>query len=223
MRHAILFSLLRFVIHLLGPLICRVDVEGLENLPAAGGYIVAANHLGWLDVPLVYYLINRDDIIMLVAEKHRNNAILRWLAEGLGANWLDRFNADFGAMRRTLERLKAGEVLVMAPEGTRSRTGGLLPGKQGVSYLAGKTGLPVIPVAVTGTEDEVVNGHLKHLKRADVRVRMGRPFYPPSPKGPDREAVLERSTDEIMCRIAVMLPETYRGVYSDHPLLKELA
>jgi len=81
----------------------------------------------------------------------------------------------------------------------------------------------VIPVAVTGTEDELVLDQLKRLKRANVRVRVGRPFYLPRPKGQDREAILERNTDEIMCRIAALLPESYRGVYSDHPRLRELA
>lgn len=223
MKPTVLFSVMRFMIHLLGMLIARMDVEGLQNLPDTGGCIVAANHLGRLDVPLVYYLHKRDDIIMLVAEKYRKYAVVRWLVEALGAIWLDRFNTDFHAMRQTLERLKAGGVLVIAPEGTRSTTGGLLPGKQGVSYIAGKTGLPVIPVAVTGTEDELVLDQLKRLKRANVRVRVGRPFYLPRPKGQDREAILERNTDEIMCRIAALLPESYRGVYSDHPRLRELA
>jgi len=138
MKPTVLFSVMRFMIHLLGMLIARMDVEGLQNLPDTGGCIVAANHLGRLDVPLVYYLHKRDDIIMLVAEKYRKYAVVRWLVEALGAIWLDRFNTDFHAMRQTLERLKAGGVLVIAPEGTRSTTGGLLPANRGSAILRAK-------------------------------------------------------------------------------------
>lgn len=215
-------SILRFVIRVLTPLVMRVEVEGLNNLPRDGGYIAAANHLGRLDVPLVYYLLNRDDIIMLVAEKYREIGLARWLVKVLDAIWLDRFGADIQALRLTIERLKAGWVLVIAPEGTRSKTNALLPGKPGASYLASKTGLPVVPVAVTGTEDERVLAQLKRLKRPCVRVRVGIPFVLPPAKGAEREATLERYTDEIMCRIAALLPDAYRGVYSDHPRLREL-
>jgi len=216
-----LSSLIRFLIYPLVKLLARVEAVGMHNLPA-GGYIVAANHLGRLDIPMVYYLLERDDIILLVAEKYRKYGIVRWLVDSLDAIWLDRFNADFHALRETLEKLKAGGVLVIAPEGTRSTTGGLLPAKPGVSYLAAKSGLPVVPVAVTGTEDERVFADLKRLKRADVCVRVGEPFYLPIPKGADRDAILERNTDEIMCRIAALLPQSYWGVYADHPRLREL-
>ena len=216
-----LSSLIRFLIYPLVRLLARVEAVGMHNLPA-GGYIVAANHLGRLDIPMVYYLLERDDIILLVAEKYRKYGIVRWLVDSLDAIWLDRFNADFHALRETLEKLKAGGVLVIAPEGTRSTTGGLLPAKPGVSYLAAKSGLPVVPVAVTGTEDERVFADLKRLKRADVCVRVGEPFYLPTPKGADRDAILERNTDEIMCRIAALLPQSYWGVYADHPRLREL-
>jgi 1-acyl-sn-glycerol-3-phosphate acyltransferase len=223
MKSTLLFKVMRFMINLLGRLISRVDAEGMQNMPSTGSYIVAANHLGRLDVPLVYFLLQRDDIVILVAEKYRKYAIVRWLVEALGAIWLDRFNADYHALRETLQRLKAGGVLVIAPEGTRSTTGGLLIGKPGVSYLASKTGLPVIPVAVTGTEDKLVLARFKRLKRAHVRVKVGQPFFLQSTRGKDREAILARNTDEIMCRIAALLPESYRGVYADHPRLRELA
>ena len=101
----------------------------MENLPASGGYIVVANHLGRMDIPLVYDLLDRDDVILLVAEKYRKYGIVRWLVKKVDALWLERFSADFSALRNTLVRLKAGGVLVIAPEGTRSPTGALLPGK----------------------------------------------------------------------------------------------
>lgn len=222
MNKSFVYSLLRSAINILVPLIARVDVYGLENLPDEGGYIVAANHLGRMDIPLVYFLLDRDDVILLVAEKYRKYGIVRWLVKELDALWLDRFAADFKALRRTLDRLKASGVLVIAPEGTRSTTGALIAGKAGASFLAARSGVPVVPVAATGTEDTLVKAQLKRLKRVRITVHVGRPFLIPPLDRSDREAALQSSTDEIMCRIAVMLPESYRGFYTGHPRLVEL-
>jgi 1-acyl-sn-glycerol-3-phosphate acyltransferase len=212
----------RFTINTLMTAFARVEAQGMENVPASGAYVTASNHLGRLDAALVYYLLDRDDITMLVAEKYRNYAIYRWFVKRLNAIWVDRYNADLGAMRASLERLRQGQVLVMAPEGTRSPTGALIEAHSGGTYLAAKAGVPILPVAVTGTEDRSVVAQLKHLKRAHVIVRIGKPFLLPPIKGKDREAILKQYTDEIMCQIAVLLPASYRGVYADHPRLQEL-
>jgi 1-acyl-sn-glycerol-3-phosphate acyltransferase len=216
------YSTLRFIIRLMMRLLARVEVYGMENLPASGGYIVVANHLGRMDIPLVYDLLDRDDVILLVAEKYRKYAFVRWLVKKLDALWLERFSADFGALRNTLGRLKAGGVLVIAPEGTRSPSGALIPGKPGAGYLAAKSGLPLLPVGVNGTEDVLVKAQLKRFKRLRITVRIGHPFQAPPLHGRNREASLQHITDEIMCRIAALLPEAYRGVYADHPRLGEL-
>ena len=221
MSKQIIYSVLRFIIRALMWLVARVEVDGMENLPASGGYIVVANHLGRMDIPLVYDLLDRDDVILLVAEKYRKYGIVRWLVKKVDALWLERFSADFRALRNTLTRLKAGGVLVIAPEGTRSPTGALLPGKAGAGYLAAKSGLPLLPVAVTGTEDALVKSQLKRFKRLRITVRIGTLFQAPVLEGRNREAALQEITDEIMCRIAALLPEAYRGVYADHPRLPE--
>jgi 1-acyl-sn-glycerol-3-phosphate acyltransferase len=217
-----LYKSLRLLIHLLMSLLARVEIHGIEKLPARGGYIIVANHVGRLEVPLIYHLFNRPDIILLVAEKYGKYAIVRWLVKKLDAIWVDRFNADFRALRQTIERLQRGQVLVIAPEGTRSPQGVLLPGRPGASYLAAKTGLPVIPVAVTGSEDAVVIARLRRLKRARVVVRVGDAFTIPPVAGRQREAILQQHTEEIMCRIAALLPADRRGAYRDHPRLLEL-
>jgi 1-acyl-sn-glycerol-3-phosphate acyltransferase len=120
--------------------------------------------------------------------------------------------------------MKQGEVLVITPEGTRSKVGHLIEGKQGVSYLAAKLGYPILPAAITGSFDPLFFGQLKRLKRPHVTVTIGPMFnLPPLPsESQGREEALKRDTDEIMCRLAVILPEEFRGVYADHPRLKEL-
>ena len=159
---------------------------------------------------------------MLVAEKYREIPLVPWLVKLLDGIWVDRFNADMGAVREALRRLHKGGVLTLAPEGTRSKTGALIKGWAGASYLAAKAGAPIIPVALVGTEDRVVLSNLQRLKRSPIVAYAGKPFTLPPLPNKDREAALEADTDEIMCRIAALLPPDYRGVYADHPRLKEL-
>jgi 1-acyl-sn-glycerol-3-phosphate acyltransferase len=216
------FYIIRFFIRFLIPIITRLEVDGLENIPSTGGCITAGNHLGRLDLFLVYYLLNRRDIILVVAEKYRRFAFIRWLVKSLDAVFIDRYSADLATMRVVLERLRKGGALIIAPEGTRSKTEKLLPGHPGASFLAAKSGVPVIPVGGVGMEDRLVRANLLHFRRSKVILRVGEPFILPPVPREDREAALERYTDEIMCRIAVLLPPEYRGVYADHPRLKEL-
>jgi len=216
------YSLIRFLIRLLAPVVMRLEVFGKENLPASGAYIAAANHLGVLDSLLVYYLLERQDIILIIAEKHTRYAFTRWLVRSLDAIYVDRFNADMAVMREVLRRLRKGGVLVIAPEGTRSQTGALLEGRQGASFLAAKTGVPIIPVGATGTQDRLLLANLKRLRRTPVTVCIGESFQLPPLSKQDRDAALLADTTEIMCRIAVLLPPEYRGFYADHPRLHEL-
>jgi len=212
----------QWFIRLIVRLAARVEVHGMEKANLPEGFIVASNHLGRLDAVLVYVFLKREDVTMMVAEKYHKYAIVRWFVKALKAMWVDRFNADLNAMRAALTVLKNKGVLVIAPEGTRSRSGVLIQGRAGASYLASKTGAWVIPVGLAGTEDKKVVAQLKKLRRARVTVNVGEPFKLPPVKGEDREVQLQQNTDEIMCRIAVLLPPSYWGFYADHTRLKEL-
>jgi 1-acyl-sn-glycerol-3-phosphate acyltransferase len=216
------YRLVRFFINLITILTVRLDAEGLEKLPREGAAIITSNHLGRLDVPLVWYVVKRNDIIVIVAEKYQKSALLRWLTHQLDAIFVDRYHADFNAMRQVLEKLKRGGVFVVAPEGTRSQTEALIEGRPGAAYLAAKAGVPVYPVAVAGTEDRVAKQRLKRLRRIHVRGWVGEPYVLPPLPPENRDQVLQEYTDEMMCRIAALLPEEYRGVYADHPRLKAL-
>jgi 1-acyl-sn-glycerol-3-phosphate acyltransferase len=157
-----------------------------------------------------------------LGEKWEKQAWIRFLARELNFLFVDRYNPDLKALRKMINLMEAGNSLVIAPEGTRSRSGGLLPGRPGVAYLAARSGFPVVPVAITGTEDQVLWANLKRLRRSKITLRAGKPFtLPPLPRE-NREAVLQAYTDEVMCQIAAILPERYRGVYAEHPRLREL-
>ena len=144
------------------------------------------------------------------------------MARKVDGIWINRFDADFAALRVVLKRLQNGEVLAVAPEGTRSPTESLLPGHPGAAYLAAKSGLPIIPIGIVGTEDRVVKQRLKRLRRLDITARVGAPYHlSPMPKA-GRDVWLAEQTDEVMCQIAALLPPDHRGVYADHPRLRAL-
>lgn len=219
-----LYRFARFIIKLIVRLVADVKVEGFENVESLlkSPAIVVSNHLGRLDAVLGYYFLDRSDITMLVAEKYQKVALFRWFVRALNAVWVDRYNADLGAMRAAMNRLKAGHVLFLAPEGTRSQTGALIEGRSGASYLAARTGVPVVPVGVIGSEDKLVMANLRRLRRTKILVRIGKPFTLPPLKGDQRDRLLKEYTDEMMCRIAALLPPQYRGVYANHPRLQEI-
>ena len=194
----------------------------MDHLPNSGGFVIAANHIGRLDAALVYYILDRPDIIMMVAEKYEKYAFYRWLVKLSDALFIDRYNADIHIVRETLRRLQWGQILAITPEGTRSKTGKLIEAKAGGLYLAMKAGVPILPVGVTGTDDRIVIDRLKHFKRLNIRVVAGQPFTLPLVSGAGRETVLAQYTDEVMCRIAILLPEERRGFYAQHARLSEL-
>jgi 1-acyl-sn-glycerol-3-phosphate acyltransferase len=215
-------NFLRWLIRSLLRFIARVDVRGYENLPAETSYVLATNHIGILDAILPFYALGRWDIYIPVAEKWEKNRFLNWLGRHFNFVFIDRFHPDIKAMRKLIRLMEEGNLLAISPEGTRSRVGSLIEAKPGVTYLATKLNRPIVPIAITGTEDKVILGNLKRLRRSHFTITAGPHFtLPPLPRE-GRDEALKNYTDEIMCRIAVLLPEKYRGVYADHPRLKEL-
>jgi 1-acyl-sn-glycerol-3-phosphate acyltransferase len=217
MKYRTLRSIVRFFMKL----IADIEVNGIEKLPE-GNVIVAANHLGRLDTAALLCILDREDIIMPVAEKYRDHPLYGAIGRAANAVWLNRFEADYSAFRQILERMKQGGLLVIAPEGTRSKTEALQEAKMGAAFLASKSGYPILPVAVTGTEDRGILENLKRFRRSKITATAAELMYVDIPKGRGREEAMRQVTDEIMCQIAALLPESYRGVYANHPRLKEL-
>lgn len=213
---------IRLITRFILRLIARVELIDFDRVPQTETIIVVTNHLGQLDAMLGYILIDRTDVIMMVAEKYEKVALWRWVGNKLGVIWINRFEADIHALRETTRRLKQGGILAVAPEGTRSPTESLQEGKPGAAFLASKANVPLIPVVLWGSEDRVVKERLRRFRRLAITVRAGEPFSLPPMDRRNRDSYLAQQTEEIMCRIAVLLPEKYRGVYADHPRLREL-
>ena len=215
-------NILRWTLRRLLDLVARIEIRGFENLPKDGAFVIATNHLGMIDATLLYYSIDRWDVFVPVAEKWERSGFLRWLGKYLNFVFVDRFNPDLKAMRQMIALMEKGHTLVIAPEGTRSRVGSMIEGRPGAGYLAAKLQRPIVPIGLSGTEDKTIFGNLRRLKRSHVLINAGSAFVLPAFSNRDRDTALKEYTDEIMCRIAVLIPEKNRGVYARHPRLLEL-
>src|SRR6266511_909710 len=215
-------NFIRWLIRLIFNLIARVEVRGYEHLPKEGSFVITTNHLGIVDVPIAFYALDRWDMFVMIGEKWQNVGLFRWVGKYFNFVFIDRFNPDIKTLRKVISLMEENNILVIAPEGTRSRTGSLIEAKPGASYLATKLNRPIVPVGITGTEDQALIVNLKKLRRGHITVTAGQSFMlPPLPRE-NRDEVLKQYTDEIMCHIAALLPGKYRGVYANHPRLKEL-
>lgn len=196
--------------------LARPQVWGVEHVPAAGAYLLTINHLGLGDPALPYVYFPRQ-MIVFVADKWRKVLPMRLIVESVGVIWVTRGEADLGAMKQALTALQAGRPVGMAPEGTRSLTHQLQAGKPGAAFLASRAEVPILPAAIWGTEQ--LGGNLRRLRRTPVFMRIGQPYRLAIPRRAS-PAELTAATDQIMTRIAALLPPEYRGVYAEHPLLK---
>lgn len=191
----------------------KTEIIGRENVPLEGPLIVASNHLSNADPPAVILAMPRYPVLMAKKE------MIGWPILGpafriFGAFPVDRNSADLAALRTATQFVKDGRMLVMFPEGTRSRTGGLNKAHPGTGLVALRTGAPIVPIAVTGTEDIPFPWiFLKPLSIKHVKVVIGEPFTLPAVERINTEAAVD-ATEAIMSKIAEMLPPEYRGVYN---------
>lgn len=207
-----LYRLMQRLLWALARLLTRLEVTGVENVPLEGPLVIAPNHIHAFDVPLVGMVIPRRTAIF-AADKWRGK-LGGWVMERLTrVIYVARGEADRGALSQALEVLKAGHALAVAPEGTRTRTGGLQQGKHGAVYLASRTGATILPVAIWGHEKALAAW--RRLRRPEIHVRIGQPIHLPAGAERARTAELHAYTDELMLALAQLLPAGYRGVYRD--------
>jgi 1-acyl-sn-glycerol-3-phosphate acyltransferase len=199
-------------------LVCRLNVTGREHVPEQGPFLVIANHLSSVDPPLLLGLIPfRLRMVGMAAMAHRNDFLIGWLMDRAGAVWVRRGQPDRKALRQALDVLSTGRPFGVAPEGTRSKTGALIEGKAGPTFLALKAEVPILPITMTGTEK--IFPSLRRLRRATIQVKISPAFRLPPRDDGSRSEHLRYCTDLIMTRLASTLPEVYRGVYTGHPLI----
>jgi len=194
-------------------LLCRVDDAQLAQVPDRGPLIIVANHVNFLEVPLLYTHLQPRPMTALAKVETWDNPALRLLADLWKAIPLNRGEADMAALRQALKALEAGHILVITPEGTRSGHGRLQRGHPGVVLLALRSGAPLLPLVYYG--GELFWSNLSRLRCTDFCITVGQPFYLDAGGVRVTRQVRQRMTDEIMYQIAALLPQAYRGLYSD--------
>jgi 1-acyl-sn-glycerol-3-phosphate acyltransferase len=191
----------------------RATIGGLENFPKQGPAIVVVNHLGDADAVLVMAALPITIEGMGKIELN-DHWFVGPIFRAYGIIWVHRGRPDRKALRAALDGLAEGRMVALAPEGRQSVIGGLEDGNEGAAFLALKSGAPIVPIAMTGTENQNIYGHMKRLKRAPVMLLVGKPFML-SPKGEkaNRQETLREGTRQIMESLADLLPAAYRGKY----------
>ncbi len=184
----------------------RLVVEGRENLPVATGFIVASNHLSnWDPVAVGMAMLHRQ-MHPVGKQELFDIPVLGKIPPWLGGIPVRRGAVERETINQCRDVLKSGQPVLMLPEGTRSRTGGLIEGKPGLIFVAQLARVPIVPIAVWGTERMGWP-----WRRATVHVRFGPPMHIERGRGaPTREQLVER----LMVRIAHMLPSKYHGIYA---------
>jgi len=207
-------NILRWLLRVVGlPLFAKVDsVEGVENVPTQGNAIIMINHISFIDPFVVANPLPRNLVALAKVEVY-DYPIVGIIPKLLGVIPVKRDEVDRQAIQKCLEVLKAGEMILLAPEGTRGPA--LREGREGVAYLASRSGAPVVPVAIDRTDGFPALRGTKRWRQPGGKIHFGRPFRYHAHLRRAKSNDLRKMTDEAMYVIASMLPEKRRGIYAD--------
>ncbi len=194
----------------------RCRVQGQEHIPRQGPLLLTVNHLGDADALVVLAHLPWQPDVLAAMELYDIKPV-RWLLNAYGVIWVHRGRPDLRALKAARQALEQGRVVALAPEGRQSVTRSLEEGTEGAAYLALKARVPILPVALTGTEDEHIFGHLKRWRRPEVSITFGPPFRLDDlpNRGAGFRKALQIGTKRIMLAIAQLLPPRYQGAYRD--------
>jgi 1-acyl-sn-glycerol-3-phosphate acyltransferase len=195
--------------------VARIRVGGLELIPRDGPLIVAANHASNVDGVLLAAWLQpvADRPIRFLAKEQLFATPLRPLLESFGTILVRAGGSDVDAYRKARAALDRGEIVGVFPEGSRSPDGVLREAYQGVAMLAARTGAPVVPVGLAGTDRFLPRGAPLPRLGARLSVRVGRPYVVKLDPSLERRAALTAATDDLMARIGALLPEGRAGRY----------
>ena len=194
-------------------LLCRVDDDQLERVPTKGPLILVANHVNFLEVPVLFAHLSPRPVSAMVKADNWDHFWARKFFEFGNSIPIRRDQIDFEAFRLARAALKNEKIVAVAPEGTRSNNGCLQKGRTGIVLLALRSGAPLQPLVYYGGEKFREN--VKHFRRTNFHIVTGSPFRLNPERASLGRDVREKITSEIMYQLAAILPPAYRGVYSD--------
>ncbi len=206
------YPFLRLIFKFIVRALARVEVQGVENIPPRGPFILAVNHLTILEPPVLFVALPIERVTVFAADKWADVFFIGWLLRRVDAIFVNRGEVDRRALRAALNVLRNGGVLGIAPEGTRSRTGGMIRAKPGIAYLATLANVPILPVGMSGQLH--FGQRWRRLRRLHLRIRVGSLIHLPPVTGPDRMAQLQACADRVMVAIARLIDPELRGVYA---------
>jgi 1-acyl-sn-glycerol-3-phosphate acyltransferase len=206
------YFVLGLCLALLRKLWMRWTIAGSENLPRGAGIILASNHIHWIDIFVIDGSIpGWYKRAWLAKVELVSNPITAWLGKQAHLIPIRRGQIGKEALIAAEEAIRGGRALVIYPEGHRSSTGSLQQGRGGAIALAMRTGCPIVPMAVWGTEAGLKGA----LQRKPIHVQFGRPYHPQATESDSVRQAMDERVEELMLRIATLLPPQYRGVYSE--------
>ncbi len=220
------FAIGAWITGILLALIGPTKIEGLENVPRSGAFVVVANHCSNLDPPAlgwaVGYQIGRV-VHFMAKDEMRRWPVVGWLAAQAGVFFVRRGEADRAAQRSAIELLESGRPIALFPEGTRSRDGAMRRARPGAVLLAIRTGAPLLPVGIVGTHRLFPKG-ARWVHRSPITLRVGQPLtLEHRPNGKLDRQELAAESDRVMRAVAAQLPEEQRGVYRSETATRERA
>lgn len=191
---------------------CLVHDGQLDRIPRQGPAIVIGNHINFLEAPVMMSWLDNPVVTGIAKRESWKSPLLKFLFDLWEIIPIDRGMVDREAFNLSLNALKQGKILAISPEGTRSGDGSLLKGKPGVSILAARSDAVLIPIAFWGHEGFWNN--LKRLRRTHFYIAVGQPFRLTAEGSSTAREVREAVADEVMYKLAELLPEKYRGAYA---------
>ncbi len=198
-------------------LVCKVDDRELARIPRNGPLILIGNHINFLETPIFVSWMDNPAITGIAKRESWKNPLFYFLFNLWEIIPIDRGVVDREAFRSSFDALARGKILALSPEGTRNGTGKLVKGKPGVSFLAARSGAAVLPAVFWGHEDFWKN--FKRLRRTELHIAVGTPFRLTPEGASQAREVREAVADEMMYKLAELLPEKYRGEYAfDRPV-----
>ena len=206
--------LMRGFMRLVFRLFTRLKVTGLENIPDEGGTILMMNHISLLDPLLCMAAVENRFVVPMTKIENTRNPLLSPFIRFWGAYSVNRGEVDRAALTNSIELIKSGQLILIAPEGTRQREGLSRP-KDGLAYVATKADAIIVPAAISGAMHW--QRDLKSLRRPQIHVHFGRPFkFKTDGRARIPRDELSAMTDEAMYQLAAAVSdESMRGLYSD--------
>ena len=208
-----MFWLIIFILRVYTRLTCRLDAPDLQKVQAKGPLIVITNHTGQIEVPILFAHLQPRKLTAWAKAEAFDHWFLNYIFKLWNVIPVRRGEADMKSLKLAIQMIKQGYIFGIAPEGTRNKTGKLLRAMPGTVLLALHSNAPILPIVHWGGENYLKN--LKQFKRTDFHIRIGEPFHLNVEGVRVTSEIRQQIADEMMVEIAKLLPEEYRGEYSD--------